>query len=428
MNFGPRKQLWSFFLAAVVIGLIALELSDMPGITRTIIGIIVAGVSLLAAQIYVDGRRIRKDIARSRNRQVEEAAASRQQNKELSDLKQLHSNLQSNVDSVRVTGENQLKELQYLRSDIEWLEQVLQGVTNSLSGQLNSHSLAGTAANGALLSDHALSDALEKSLKALGPSIAKNSTRVLNASPNTRACNHSSRRINRLLGQRARHARYLEVGVEHGKTFENVHAATRIGVDPVPQFETGNLPLGCKLFVGSSDDFFQIARAKFQFDAVFIDGLHEFQQVYRDLMNALDRLRAGGVVLVDDVVPSDCVSAMPDLSQSLSERRARGMSGSPWHGDVYKLVATVRDLHPELEYRTIIGSGNEQLLIWQTSHGKRSLSVMQDITEYGRLSFDDVFAKGIPSYFRPVSEDEAILAALEGADRFDGISQSPLTG
>jgi hypothetical protein len=150
-----------------------------------------------------------------------------------------------------------------------------------------------------------------------------------------------------------------------GLTLESIEAPTRLGVDPAPKFDLSRLPKGLEFFKGTSDDFFQQLDSDVYFDVVFLDGLHTFEQVYRDLLNTLAHL-PDGAILIDDTVPSDEVSALPDQGASFARRSELGLPGLPWHGDAWKLVVSVARYHPELDFRTILGSGNHQTLLWKT--------------------------------------------------------------
>lgn len=228
----------------------------------------------------------------------------------------------------------------------------------------------------------------------------------------------SVRRINALHAALPGLRDYLEVGLASGETFEQVRVRNRTGVDPVPTFDLEDLPRRTRVVEATSDEFF--ASDDGRFDLVFLDGMHVYQQTYRDLVNTLQV--CSGLVLVDDVVPKDEVSAIPDQRESYAERARRGWpkKGRPWHGDVFRMVPCVVDHHPELEWRTIVGSGNPQLLVWKPDPTVRTVSVSDEVLEgYAAVTYADVFSDGVPPSFRPVEEDEAIASASAAlADRY----------
>jgi hypothetical protein len=221
---------------------------------------------------------------------------------------------------------------------------------------------------------------------------------------------NSSRRLNRLSDLLVEPRDYLEIGVETGRTFEAVDLPNRVAVEPNPRFSVTALPEGVDVRVKTSDDFFAELDPAVAFDLIFLDGLHTYEQTYRDLMQALSHSRPHSVILVDDVVPSDRVSAIRGLDDSLRERARLGQNDDRWHGDVFRLLLVLRDHHPDLRLRTIIdGGANEQTVIWQGNSDFRASPISSDeLSRYQRYSYDDVFVDGVPDFFRPGTEDEVL--------------------
>lgn len=230
----------------------------------------------------------------------------------------------------------------------------------------------------------------------------------------------SARRINALYRGMPGARQYLEVGLHAGRTFEQVQVPNRVGVDPNPQFDLGRIPKNAFVEPVPSDAFFDALPPRTNFDIVFLDGLHTFRQTYRDLINSLNCGRSG-VIIIDDVVPCDDVSALSDQQQSIAERRRRGLPGDPWHGDVYKVLVCIQRHHPDLCVRTIVGSGNPQAIVWHRSEDVAAVAVDEEyLHEVDSVSFADVFVDGTPDFFRPCEETVAIddaLRAVAGRSR-----------
>jgi methyltransferase family protein len=206
--------------------------------------------------------------------------------------------------------------------------------------------------------------------------------------------------------------RYLEIGVEKGYTLENVDVAARWAVDPNPQFDLSRLPRKVTFFRGTSDEFFEQLAPDVSFDVVFLDGLHTFEQTGKDLVHALAHLHHGAV-LIDDTVPSDAASATPDRQASLALRAGLGAEMGLWHGDVWKLVVCIARHHPELAYRTVVGSENPQTLVWQKEPGAAIAEPSAAaLSEIAALDYSAVFADGLPDSFRPCDEDTALAECL----------------
>jgi hypothetical protein len=193
----------------------------------------------------------------------------------------------------------------------------------------------------------------------------RESARRLARRPSKAYGSGSAVRLNALI--RALDARvYLEIGIAKGKTLGAIAASHRCAVDPSPQIDLLHIPRRCEVHLKTSDEFFAEISPSRRFDAVFVDGLHEFRQSYRDCVNSLSRLAPGGFILVDDVVPIDAIAAIPDLQFALREADRSGVRLSSWMGDVYKTAMAIATLHPELSSCVVTGDGwREQLLVWR---------------------------------------------------------------
>ena len=110
---------------------------------------------------------------------------------------------------------------------------------------------------------------------------------------------------------------YLEIGVQTGKTFRAVNIQNKVGVDPDPKWKDQTDVMG-------SDQYFDMLEDDDKFDVIFIDGLHHWQQVARDIANSIDHLNEGGVILVDDCAPKQ------------KAYQTRQPSVLHWTGDVWR--------------------------------------------------------------------------------------------
>jgi hypothetical protein len=205
---------------------------------------------------------------------------------------------------------------------------------------------------------------------------------------------------------------YLEIGVDKGYTFEAVRVPNRIAVDPRPQFDVTRMPDCASVHVTTSDGFFARTNADSRFDLFFIDGLHTYEQTYRDIMNCLKYSHPWSLILVDDVVPSDAVSAMRSIEQSQAEHARLHSRAVRWYGDVFRVMLILQDHHPDLYFRTIVGksrSSNDQAIIWQRSSIPSVTPVSNDIlVTYMNHTFEEVFQSGVPELFHPGSENEVM--------------------
>jgi len=133
---------------------------------------------------------------------------------------------------------------------------------------------------------------------------------------------------------------YLEIGVETGYTFNNVEIKNKIGVDPLPHFESEHLVLK------TSDDYFENLDTNTKFDIVFIDGLHQCEQVAKDINNSIQFLNENGKVLLDDIIP---LNYDEQLKVPLKHEVRNGILKTfvPWTGDVWKTLYHILSLYSE---------------------------------------------------------------------------------
>lgn len=108
---------------------------------------------------------------------------------------------------------------------------------------------------------------------------------------------------------------YLEIGCQGNVLFDAVPMLNKIGVDP----KVGGT------HKEYSDDFF-IKNTEY-FDVIFIDGLHIYDQVRRDVVNSIKFLKPGGWVAIHDMLPDDAISEHVPI-----------ISRGPWTGDVWKVA------------------------------------------------------------------------------------------
>lgn len=200
---------------------------------------------------------------------------------------------------------------------------------------------------------------------------------------------------------------YLEIGVFGGATFLGVDLPYKDAVDPLFRFDIREHATELvRFFEMTSDEFFTSGQAYASYDLFFIDGLHTFEQTFRDFTAALSRSHHRSVFLIDDTVPNDVFSSLPDQALALKERGRSGREGdNRWHGDVYKVVLALHDFFPTLEFATIVDTGNPQTLVW---HEPRAdfRPVLGNFEMISRASYFDL-ANYAPA-FRYATEAEAL--------------------
>lgn len=169
--------------------------------------------------------------------------------------------------------------------------------------------------------------------------------------------------INALI-QKKSYQSYLEIGVDTGACFNSINCPNKTGVDPSKEV-LKNVP-GC--IVKTSDDFFK--QNKQTFDIIFIDGLHHYQQVYRDILNSLKVLNKGGTIVCHDMLPPD------EMHQKVPRQQIA------WTGDCWKAWVILRGTRSDLNMYVI-----------NTDYGCGIIQKgRQNCIEYSKLNYSSFLA------------------------------------
>lgn len=142
---------------------------------------------------------------------------------------------------------------------------------------------------------------------------------------------------------------YLEIGVEYGECFNEVHFLNKIGVDPDPKFSTKSGQLikltsdeyFAQYLIGEtasidSDDCVENITVP-NFNTIFIDGMHQAEYVLRDINNSLQVLSENGAIFIDDILP---FNYNEQLKIPIKHYYENGILkyGENWTGDVWKVI------------------------------------------------------------------------------------------
>ena len=168
---------------------------------------------------------------------------------------------------------------------------------------------------------------------------------------------------------------YLEIGCDKNQLFSKVNIDNKIGVDPV---SGGNVRK-------TSDDFFK--ENKSNFDIVFIDGLHTYEQVKKDILNSVNCLLDEGTILVHDCMPDSLgKQAVPRYKMQ-------------WNGDVWKAIVDLRQQENLEIYTCEIDQGIGVI------SKKKNTSILKLDKPINKLKFKDYF-NNYKEYMRVISLEE----------------------
>lgn len=174
--------------------------------------------------------------------------------------------------------------------------------------------------------------------------------------------------INSLL-ERFAEPRYLEIGVNKGETFFSVPLTTRkVAVDPEFLFDfaahAADEPNSEYHQVTSDIYFADIVEPTRQFDVIYLDGLHTFDQTLRDFIHAVDHLSPSGVIVVDDVQPNSYHASLKSMEEAYGIKAWLGSDDWSWMGDVYRLVFFIQSYYSRFSLR-VIEDNHGQAVIWR---------------------------------------------------------------
>ena len=126
---------------------------------------------------------------------------------------------------------------------------------------------------------------------------------------------------------------YLEIGVNDGKNLNAIECRDKYGTDIA---DLSHLKIDSAIYYKtSSDDFFNalgdgmsenVTNFPTHYDCIFIDGDHTHKQSERDLKNALQHLKEGGLILLHDTNPNNIKEITPKNN------------GKAWCGEVWKTI------------------------------------------------------------------------------------------
>ena len=128
---------------------------------------------------------------------------------------------------------------------------------------------------------------------------------------------------------------YLEIGVFKGENIREIKASHKDGVDPGVE---GYVPPEVNYPI-TSDEFFELIKGhdQIKYDIIFIDGLHEYSQVKKDIENSLNHLQPNGFIVMHDCNPVSYQAQIPNR-QTVA-----------WNGDVWRAFVEFKQNNPNFE-------------------------------------------------------------------------------
>lgn len=175
---------------------------------------------------------------------------------------------------------------------------------------------------------------------------------------------------------------YLEIGVRiHAENFDKIKIPNKVGVDPDTEKCCDREPT----YKTTSDEYFSSNNETF--DIIFIDGLHEAEQVERDILNSLDCLNEGGYIVCHDMNPiiyeHQLLKDDPKRIEYVFGEMAKGaVAYGVWNGDCWKAFVKLRMYRDDLSMVTL----NTDFGVSVITRGKQNkLNIKNSEITYGNL-------------------------------------------
>lgn len=193
--------------------------------------------------------------------------------------------------------------------------------------------------------------------------------------------------------------KYLEIGVDKGKVFLKVNVNKKLAVDPVLKIPFKKKLSSCikdyhnifnEYFEITSDKFFEIKqnhlKALSGIDLIFVDGLHAYEQAYRDVLNSLKYVSQKGIIIMHDCNPSTESEAKTECLPQNDSTSTEDKSGSLWCGDVWKAVVRLRSERAYLNIFVLDCDFGIGLI----SNGKNESALNLDEKSISNLEYSDL--------------------------------------
>ena len=171
---------------------------------------------------------------------------------------------------------------------------------------------------------------------------------------------------------------YLEIGCFENENFDKINIESKTGVDPVSGGTVRD----------TSDNFF--LKNQILYDIIFIDGLHIYNQVRKDIANSLKFLKPNGIIILHDCLPLKIRDQMVPRSHE------------HWNGDTWKALVEIRTLENVDSY-TILADNGLGVVFKRKNRNILNLSN----TNFEKLKFKDYY-NNFNKFMNPIEYEEFV--------------------
>lgn len=212
---------------------------------------------------------------------------------------------------------------------------------------------------------------------------------------------------------------YMEVGCRTGAVFSFARGKT-IAVDPY--FLATTNVIGSKpalhVFQATSDEFFAsnfLEKNGVKLSLSFLDGMHLFEYLLRDFINAERLSNPNGIIAIHDCCPTNHV---------MTTRALDNLPPGEWTGDVWKLIPILQEYRPDLRITVLNCSSTGLVLVSKLSPDNDALTRNYDAIVKAYVDVD-LESYGVERFFSSFAYTDAQRFLDDGAHFFGAIALTP---
>ncbi|MFN5997944.1 MAG: hypothetical protein ACK47C_21195 [Paracoccaceae bacterium] len=205
---------------------------------------------------------------------------------------------------------------------------------------------------------------------------------------------------------------YLEVGSQTGRSLAKSRSPS-IAVDPVFRIKydvAGNKP-HLHLYQATSDDFFaagHLKTLKAKPDFSFLDGMHLYEYLLRDFINAEAAGKPTSVIAMHDCCP---------FGHGMTTRDIDNIPRGAWTGDVWKLIPILQEYRPDLTIQVLDCAPTGLVVVSNLDPKNKALTKAYDkiLARYTDLTLAEY---GVEKFYASFTYVDPVQLANDGFQTF----------
>lgn len=138
---------------------------------------------------------------------------------------------------------------------------------------------------------------------------------------------------------------YLEIGLNDPLyNYVSIMAPEKEACDPYIDEEITPIISKYLTYHMTSDKMFEKMPADKKYDLIFVDGLHEGNQVVRDVVNSLKHLNPNGLIVIHDCLPTQEYHAEYPYNKENPKRQYPQAFDETWNGTTWQALPVLDKL------------------------------------------------------------------------------------